>query len=128
MKGMKAIAFEQTGGPEVLALAEVPRLDARPGMVLIKTHAIGVTFADTRFRRGTYVVTPKSVKVSGFILPTVSRGFPDRTRESAERCFALMREGRLKVHIGKTFPLAQAAEAHGYLESRESTGKLILLP
>jgi NADPH2:quinone reductase len=45
-----------------------------------------------------------------------------------ERCFALMREGRLKLHIGKTYPLAQAAEAHRYLESRQSTGKLILIP
>ncbi|HUG37088.1 MAG TPA: quinone oxidoreductase [Candidatus Limnocylindrales bacterium] len=73
-------------------------------------------------------LSPKSVKVSGFMLPTVSRGFPEKTRESAERCFGLMREGRLKLHIGKTFPLAQAAEAHRYLESRASTGKLILMP
>jgi NADPH2:quinone reductase len=49
-------------------------------------------------------------------------------RESADRCFALMRDGRLKLHIGKTFPLAQAADAHRYLESRQSTGKLILIP
>jgi len=74
------------------------------------------------------VLSPKSQKVSGFMLPTVTRGFPDKTRESAERCFALMREGRLKLHIGKTFPLAQAPEAHRYLESRQSTGKLILVP
>jgi NADPH2:quinone reductase len=73
-------------------------------------------------------LSPKSVKVSGFMLPTVTRGFPERTRESAERCFALMRSGHLKLHIGKTFPLAEAADAHRYLESRESTGKLILLP
>jgi len=73
-------------------------------------------------------LSPKSQKVSAFSLPTLTRGFPDKTRESAERCFALMREGRLKVYISKTFPLAQAAEAHRYLESRESTGKLILLP
>jgi len=66
--------------------------------------------------------------VSAFSLPTLTRGFPDKTRESAERCFALMREGRLKLHVGKTFPLAQAAEAHRYLESRQSTGKLILIP
>jgi NADPH2:quinone reductase len=39
-----------------------------------------------------------------------------------------MRDGALKLHIGKTFPLAQAADAHRYLESRQSTGKLILLP
>lgn len=73
-------------------------------------------------------LSPKSQKVSGFLLPTVTRGFPDKTRESADRCFALMREGRLRLHIGKTFPLAQAAEAHRYLESRQSTGKLILIP
>ena len=71
---------------------------------------------------------PKSQKVSAFSLPSLTRGFPDKTLESAERCFALMREGRLKVYISRTFPLAQAAEAHRYLESRESTGKLILLP
>src|SRR5215470_12603193 len=74
------------------------------------------------------VLSPKSQKVSAFSLPTLTRGFPDKTRESAERCFALLREGRLKLYISKTFPLAQAADAHRYLESRESTGKLILLP
>jgi NADPH:quinone reductase len=323
---MKAIVFGQTGGPEVLALSDVPKPDVRPGMVLITVHAIGVNFADTRFRQGTYVVkpklpdtpgmeaagvveavgegvtdvrpgarvaaftvksyaeycqapasmiirlpdsvsfvdgaafpiqvltayhmlhtvdstgpgktvlvhsaaggvglaavqlakaagarvlgtvssddkaqlvrdhgadavinyatgkfadevlrlteghgadlildavgrptfeeglrclalfghlvlygraggpidpfnlaglSPKSQKVSGFMLPTLTRNFPDKSRESAERCFTLMREGRLRLHIGKTFPLAQAADAHRYLESRESTGKLILIP
>ena len=73
-------------------------------------------------------LSAKSAKVSGFMLPTVTRGFPEKTRESAERCFTLMREGRLKLHIGKTFPLAQAADAHRFLESRQSTGKLLLLP
>ena len=73
-------------------------------------------------------LSPKSQKVSGFSMPTITRHFPQKTRESAERCFALMREGRLKLHIGKTFPLGEAAEAHRYLESRQSTGKLILLP
>jgi NADPH2:quinone reductase len=323
---MKAIVFAQTGGPEVLALADVPKPEVRPGMVLIKAHAIGVNFADTRFRQGTYVakpklpdtpgmeaagvveavgdgvtdvrpgqrvaaftvksyaeycqapasmiirlpdfvsfvdgaafpiqvltayhllhtcdatgpgrtvlvhsaaggvglaavqlakaagarvlgtvssdakarlvqehgadavinyatqkfadevlrltegqgvnlildavgkptfeeglrclapfghlvlygraggptdplnvatLSPKSHKVSGFMIPTVTRTFPEKTRESAEHCFALMREGRLTLHIGKTFPLAEAADAHRYLESRQSTGKLILIP
>ena len=73
-------------------------------------------------------LSAKSQKVSGFMVPTITRLFPDKTRESAQRCFALMREGRLKLHIGKTFPLAEAAEAHRYLESRQSTGKLILIP
>jgi NADPH2:quinone reductase len=323
---MKAIVFAQTGGPEVLALSDIPKPEARPGMVLIRVHAIGVNFADVRFRQGLYVVKPKlpdtpgmeaagviealgegvtdlkvgarvtaftvksyaeycqapasmviplpdavsfvdgaafpiqvltayhmlhtadstgpgrtvlvhsaaggvglaavqlariagarvlgtvssdakaqlvkdhgadavinyvtekfadevlrltegrgvdlildavgkptfeegfrclapfghlilygraggptdplnvatlsarSHKVSGFMVPTVTRNFPDKTRDSANHCFALMREGRLKLHIGKTFGLAEAADAHRYLESRQSTGKLILLP
>lgn len=36
--------------------------------------------------------------------------------------------GRLKVKIDKTFPLAEAAEAHRELEGRKTTGKVILLP
>jgi NADPH:quinone reductase-like Zn-dependent oxidoreductase len=56
---MNAIVFEKTGGPEVLALADVPKPNVRPGMVLIRTHAIGVNFADTRFRQGTYAVKPQ---------------------------------------------------------------------
>src|SRR5438874_2325733 len=56
---MKAIVFAQTGGPEVLVLADVPKPDVRPGMVLSRVHAIGVNFADTRVRQGTYVVKPK---------------------------------------------------------------------
>jgi len=58
----------------------------------------------------------------------VTRNFPDKTRESAEHCFALMRVGKLRLHISKTFPLAEAADAHRYLESRQSTGKLVLIP
>ena len=56
---MKAIVFAETGGPEVLALADVPTPSVRPGSVLIKSHAIGVNFADTRFRQGVYTVKPK---------------------------------------------------------------------
>jgi NADPH2:quinone reductase len=55
---MKAIVFSELGGPEVLALADVPRPEVRPSMVLLKIHAIGVNFADTLFRQGKYAVTP----------------------------------------------------------------------
>ncbi|AZN38703.1 quinone oxidoreductase family protein [Paenibacillus albus] len=42
--------------------------------------------------------------------------------------FTDMLEGRLKVAEPKTFPLAEGAEAHQYLESRASTGKILLIP
>jgi NADPH2:quinone reductase len=49
-------------------------------------------------------------------------------REGIEKSFQLMRDGKLKLLIGKTFPLAQAAEAHRFMESRQSVGKLVLVP
>lgn len=36
--------------------------------------------------------------------------------------------GSLRVRIGATFPLAQAADAHRALEGRATTGKVLLLP
>jgi NADPH2:quinone reductase len=69
----------------------------------------------------------KSTKVSGFVLPVVF-GIPELMREGIEKSFALMREKKLKLLIGKTFPLAQAAEALRLLQSRQSVGKLVLVP
>jgi NADPH2:quinone reductase len=37
-------------------------------------------------------------------------------------------EGKLKLRIDRTYPLAQAADAHRDLEGRKTAGKLILLP
>src|SRR5574341_411912 len=42
--------------------------------------------------------------------------------------FTWIAAGELKVRIDKTFALAQAAEAHRYLEGRQSKGKVLLLP
>jgi len=44
----------------------------------------------------------------------------------ARDVFAGVREGWLKLHIDRTLPLAEASEAHRLLESRQTTGKLIL--
>ncbi len=42
--------------------------------------------------------------------------------------FQWIAAGKLKVRIDKTFPLADVAEAHRYLEGRQSKGKLLLIP
>jgi NADPH2:quinone reductase len=36
--------------------------------------------------------------------------------------------GELKVRIDRTFPLSESAEAHRYLEGRQSKGKILLIP
>jgi NADPH:quinone reductase len=42
--------------------------------------------------------------------------------------FDWVRSGELKLRIEKTFPLAEAAEAHRQLEGRKTTGKVLLIP
>ena len=51
---MKAIQIGQTGGPEVLRLAELPDPSPGPGQVLVRLSAIGVNFVDTYHRGGLY--------------------------------------------------------------------------
>ena len=51
---MKAIQIHQTGGPEVLTLADLPVPVPSAGQVLIKIAAIGVNFIEIYFREGRY--------------------------------------------------------------------------
>ena len=51
---MKAIQIHETGGPEVLRLAELPIPQPGPGQVLIRVEAVGVNFIEIYFRKGTY--------------------------------------------------------------------------
>jgi NADPH2:quinone reductase len=46
----------------------------------------------------------------------------------ANAVFNWIATGELKVRIDKTFPLSEVAEAHRYLEGRQSKGKILLLP
>jgi NADPH2:quinone reductase len=69
----------------------------------------------------------KSLKVSGFVVPMVY-GMRDVHRRGLEAVFALAREGKLTIPIGRTFRLDEAADALRFLASRRSTGKLLLLP
>jgi NADPH2:quinone reductase len=42
--------------------------------------------------------------------------------------FAMIADGKLKVRIAKTYPLAEAAQAHRDMEGRKIAGKLLLVP
>jgi NADPH:quinone reductase len=48
--------------------------------------------------------------------------------QRAGEVFGDVGAGRLKVRIGREFPLSQAAEAHRELEARRTTGKILLIP
>ena len=52
----KIVRMTETGGPEVLRLEEVEVGDPGPGQVRIRHVAVGLNYADTYFRNGTYAV------------------------------------------------------------------------
>jgi len=55
---MKAIQVHQFGGPEVLALHEIPTPKPGSGEVLVRVRAAGVNPYDTYMRNGTYAIKP----------------------------------------------------------------------
>ena len=55
---MKAIQVHQFGGPEVLALHEIPTPKPGPGEVLVRVRAAGVNPYDTYMRNGSYAIKP----------------------------------------------------------------------
>lgn len=62
--------------------------------------------------------------------PTLGHYTLDRSELMARATdlFAAAASGALRVRIGATFPLAEARAAHEALESRATTGKVLLLP
>lgn len=48
--------------------------------------------------------------------------------KAANEVFDLMARGVIKVQIGQTYPLKEAAQAHADLEARRTTGSTVLLP
>lgn len=52
----KAIRMHRTGGPEVLELEHVEVGQPGPGQVRLRHMAVGLNYADTYFRNGTYAI------------------------------------------------------------------------
>ena len=46
----------------------------------------------------------------------------------AAELFEVVRAGKVRIEVARTYPLAEAARAHRELEARRTTGSSILLP
>lgn len=53
---------------------------------------------------------------------------PEDLRAAAAELFAVIESGVVKIEICQTWPLAEVADAHRALESRQTTGSTVLLP
>jgi NADPH2:quinone reductase len=62
--------------------------------------------------------------------PTLNHYMADREEllSRTNDIFGWMAAGDLQVRIDQKFPLAEAAEAHRYLEGRKTKGKVLLIP
>ena len=70
---------------------------------------------------------PRSIKL-GYAVFFDHIHTPDLLRAHTARLFDWVRDGRLRVAPATEFALADAAQAHRAMESRATTGKLLLIP
>jgi NADPH2:quinone reductase len=149
----KAMVAREAGADEVILYteqdfeAEVKRITAGKGVQVVYDSVGQATFdksLNCLARLGYMVLFGQS---SGFVPPfdvqrLAAGGSLFLTRPSvfhyisnreellhhAGEVLGWVAEGKLRLHIDRTFPLAQAAEAHRALASRQTVGKLLLLP
>jgi NADPH2:quinone reductase len=70
----------------------------------------------------------RNIAVNGFYLGRLLAHRPEVVRAAIDELVPLWRAGVIRPVVGAEFPLAQAADAHRLIESRESTGKVVLAP
>ncbi len=148
---VKAALARQTGADEIILYtsqdfeAETKRLTGGRGVPVVY-DSVGKTTFDKSLNclapRGYLVlfgqssgpvgpVDPQILNAKGSLFltrPTLTHYVltRDELLSRSGDVFGWVKSGKLKVRIDRTFPLAQAADAHRYLESRQSTGKVIL--
>jgi NADPH2:quinone reductase len=70
---------------------------------------------------------PKSIKL-GYAVFFDHIYTPELLRQRSQQLFNWILEGKLRVLVGKDYRLEDAAKAHADMESRVTTGKLLLVP
>jgi NADPH2:quinone reductase len=70
---------------------------------------------------------PNNQTLSGYFMGAELLLFP-RSHALVARQLDDIAKGELKVVIDRAFPLADAAAAHAYIESRQSFGRVVLIP
>jgi NADPH:quinone reductase len=147
----KAGFARAAGAEEVLRYEEVPgrvkQLTGGNGVAAVYDGVGGATFdaslASLRARGVLVVYGTSSGPTPPLEIPRLNSGGSlyvtrptvvhytatrDELRARTDEVFGWVASGQLRVSIGGRFPLADAARAHQDLESRRTTGKLLLFP
>ena len=70
----------------------------------------------------------RNIGVHGFYLGRLIGRDPELVARAAKDVLRLWEGGAVRPIVGAEFPLEQAAEAHRLIETRQSTGKVVLIP
>jgi NADPH2:quinone reductase len=114
---MRAVVLRATGGPEELAVQDVPEPEAGEGQVVVDVRAAGINFADVLIRLGRYPQMPElptvlgnefageaeGRRVMGFVVAT-SGGYAERV--AVDRRLLLPLPEGASFAEGAAFPMA----------------------
>jgi len=115
-KGARII-FDPVAGPYVEKLAEA----AAPGGIIYEYG--GLSGQPTPFP--TRASMMKGISMRGYSLMEF-RAKPEIAEGAKKYVYDRLADGRFKLKIAKTFPLAQVREAYEYLASNEQVGKVVI--
>ena len=149
----KAALAKQAGADEVILYtqvdfeAETKRLTGGAGVNVVYDSVGQATFAKSLNclkPRGYMVLygqasgpvepfNPQILNARGSLFltrPSLGHYIADRAEllQRAGDLFKWLAAGELEARIDRTFPLAEAAEAHRYMEGRQTKGKVLLIP
>jgi NADPH2:quinone reductase len=74
------------------------------------------------------VLSEGNRSLTGVFLGAETLVHPQRVRAMLDGLLADIAKGELRVVVDKTYPLAEAAAAHAYIESRAAFGRVVLIP
>jgi putative PIG3 family NAD(P)H quinone oxidoreductase len=114
------VVLDGQAGPYTERQLELLAEDGR--VVLLASH-LGAT-AEVNVRN----IVRRRLTLTGATLRPRPPAYKGRiARELVEQVWPLLEDGRIKVHICGTFPLAAVAEAHAVLDANEQVGKVVLV-
>ena len=114
------VAFDPVGGPVFTACVK----SLRPLGVAIGIGFAGGTWEPVDPAR----LVGRNVGIQGFYLGRLMGFRPDLVRLEVAELLALWRRGALHPVVGAEYPFEQANEALDLIASRQSTGKVVLVP
>jgi NADPH:quinone reductase len=120
-----------TGGREVdLLLDPIGGEQLRRSLDSLAPFGRAVSFGNSGdeapWQFGAAELGPGARSVAFFSILTLAETAPDALRALSERAFRLVADGEVELPVTAELPLAEAAEAHRLIESRTTTGKLLL--